>query len=192
MADYCRSMSEILEATNEPQSLFSHPKRDNELRRRLSAHSEEPFRHEGKVEPMPNPPDAETLYNRATQSAKETRKAVVTLSSASLGVFFLALTTKVDPALTDGQRWIVLIALCLMACAISAGLWSASSDARWSYAWGRELENREEDDKEKEAWAKEKDAWHKRKRWGERYSLRAFALGVLVAGIYVALRALGA
>lgn len=135
---------------------------------------------------MRNTPTIETLYDRATESAKETRQAIVTMSSASLGVFFFALTTKVDPVLTFSQRWVVLIALGFMAFSTSAGLWSAWSDARWSYAWGREIENREQDTSR---WEREKDCWHKQKRWGERYSLLTFAIGVLVGAIYIGLRA---
>lgn len=130
-------------------------------------------------------PDPETLFDRATESAKETRQAIVTMSSASLAVFFFALTTNIDPELTTSQRWIVLFDLAVMAFATFAGLWSAWSDARWSYSWGRELENRQQDG---ESWEIEKDIWHERKRWGERYSLLAFSMGVLLAGVYIVLR----
>ncbi len=137
---------------------------------------------------MRNTPTAQKLYDRATESAKETRQAIVTMSSASLGVFFFALTTKADPVLTFSQRWVVLVALCFMAFSTFAGLRSAQSDARWSYAWGREIENRKQD---APGWEREKDYWYKRKLWGERYSLLTFAIGVLVAAIYIALRVFG-
>jgi Kef-type K+ transport system membrane component KefB len=105
-----------------------------------------------------------------------------------LAVFFFALTTKIDPLLTDTQRWVVLLALALMAVSAFAGLWSAWSDARWSYSWGREVENRADD---MSFWEVEKDRWHRRKLWGERWCLGAFVAGILVAAGYVALRAFG-
>ena len=134
---------------------------------------------------MRESPEAKTLFDRATESGKETRQAILTMSSASLAVFFFALTTKIDPELTVAQQWTVLLALLAMAFAVFAGLWSAWSDAHWSYAWAREIEDREQD---AALWKGKKNAWHERKRWGEAYSLFFFAAGVLLAAVYVVLR----
>ena len=147
-----------------------------------------------------NGPSSQLLHNRAAESAKETRQSIVTLSAGSLAVFFLALTSAITPPLSEAQKATVIIALVAMAAAIFAGLWSAYSDAQWSFCWAKEREqiegvassvkertpnssNNATDTDNKRHW------WHKQKRWSEIAALSFFALGVFVASIYIALRA---
>jgi hypothetical protein len=133
-------------------------------------------------------PEPAKLYDRASLSAKETRQAITAMSTGSLALFFLALTTKIEPLLTIPQRLAVLVALALMAIAIFAGLWSAQADARWSYGWGREVEKRRGDTVN---WEEYKDYWHKHKLKGENWCFRSFAAGVFVAAVYIVLRVIG-
>lgn len=86
-------------------------------------------------------PLAQTLHDRAGESARETRNAVITLSAGSLGFFFLSLTSKADPSLSDVEVDAVVVALIGMAMAVFSGMWAAWSDARWSYCWARSVEN---------------------------------------------------
>jgi hypothetical protein len=47
---------------------------------------------------------ADRLHDRAAQSASEKRKVILSVSSGAVGIFFLALTGRVDPAFTPFQR----------------------------------------------------------------------------------------
>src|SRR5688572_2851002 len=131
-------------------------------------------------------PLAQTLHDRAGESARETRQAVITLSAASLGFFFIALTSKADPEFSTPQRSWVLVALLSMALGTFGGLWSAWSDARWSYCWAREVEKYAPGE---EYWKARKVFWHLHKRYSEHAALAAFVCGVLSAAIYTFLRA---
>lgn len=131
-------------------------------------------------------PDSQFFHNRATESAKETRQGIVTMSSASLAVFFLALTSKIEPALNSRQKAFMLVALISMAMATFCGLWSAHSDARWSYCWAKE---RSIPVKPEEKWQEKSKRWHAQKRWSEKAAGIAFAVGVFFSAIYIALRA---
>ncbi len=139
-------------------------------------------------------PSSQLLHNRAAESAKETRQSIITLSAGSLAVFFLALTSKIDPELSQTQKTSVIVALICMALAIFSGLWSAYSDAQWSYFWAKFREDAEcKTDKSNETkttkWTREVDRWHKQKRWSEKASMLFFVAGVLGSSIYIALRA---
>jgi hypothetical protein len=139
-------------------------------------------------------PSSQLLHNRAAESAKETRQSIVTLSAGSLAVFFLALTSKIEPPLSDPQKATVIIALVAMAAAIFAGLWSAYSDAQWSFFWAKERTQVEEMTSQPNIspdtyWRNQKNRWHRHKRWSEKAALISFTLGVFVASIYIALRA---
>jgi len=77
-----------------------------------------------------------------------------------------------------------------MGTAIFAGLWAAFADARWSYSWAKEREEAEVGDVDpKHQWNLQRGKWHKHKSWGEKASMISFALGVLVASIYIVQRA---
>ena len=82
----------------------------------------------------------------------------------------------------------------LLALAIFSGLWSAYSDAQWSYYWAkyREKVERQEsnsNDAENISWSNDVGLWHKQKRWSERAAILFFVTGVLMSSIYIALRA---
>ena len=139
-------------------------------------------------------PSSQLLHNRAAESAKETRQSIITLSAGSLAVFFLALTSKIDPELSLSQKASVIVALICMALAIFSGLWSAYSDAQWSYYWAKFREEAESgtgksSETKSTNWTLEVDRWHKHKRWSEKASILFFVAGVLVSSIYIALRA---
>ena len=135
-------------------------------------------------------PDPQKLHDRAAESAKEMRQIVLALSSGALAVFFLALTTDkaVEPPLRLSEKVILLFSLACMSLAVFASLWSAFVDAQWSYWWGRALEERAEDAQDKKAILVRQDRFHRYKRRGERVLLWAFALGVLLAAVYLASR----
>src|SRR3982751_2576028 len=80
-----------------------------------------PSKHAGKTAPEPA---LQVLHDRAAESARETRQAIINLASASLGVFFLALTVDITPPLSSEQKVLIAIAVIAMAIAVFAGVWS--------------------------------------------------------------------
>lgn len=139
---------------------------------------------------MRKDPDPQKLHDRAAESAKETRQAILGLASGALAVFFLALTSSkgVEPPLNACERVTVLISLASMSVAVLAALWSAFADAQWSYLWARSIEQRPEDAQFRQALADRRDRFHRQKSIGELVVIWAFALGILLAAVYLTLR----
>lgn len=75
-----------------------------------------------------------TLRDRARVSAEELQRISVAIPVASLGVFFIALTQKVEPALTMTERFFLLIAIVGMAVAAFCSIFTWMADARWNRA----------------------------------------------------------
>lgn len=137
-------------------------------------------------------PDAQGLHNRAAASAAETRQSILGLSSGALAVFFLALTTQeIKPPLARIEQLVVLLALVSMATAVFASLWCAFADAQWSYWWARVIENRPKKNETRDELVIRQEYWHRQKRRSEKILAVAFALGILLSGVYVALRIYG-
>lgn len=135
-------------------------------------------------------PDPQKLHDRAAESAKETRQAVLTLSSGALAVFFLALTTDkaVDPPLNPFERWVILFSLTSMALAVVSSLWCAYADAKWSYWWACAIENRDKDAERRRSIESLKDSYHMHKRVSETILRWAFGVGVTLAAVYLFIR----
>ena len=131
-------------------------------------------------------PGAQTLHDRAAESARETRQLVVAMSTGSIGVFFLAISGGGDaPDLSTFQVVVIILAIAQMAMAVFSGLWSAYSDAQWSYSWARAIQAGL-DNEPATAWNAARHRWHGHKRWSERASLGLFATGVITASVYLA------
>lgn len=133
-----------------------------------------------------SPPLPSALHERAATSARETRQAVLTMSSAIIGFFFVAITSKDAAKLYSSEKVFLGTALTTMALTVASALWSAWSDARWAFCWAKVLE---EDAKSGAGgWAKQQDYWHRHKRRSEKAFLFLFVAGILAAVGYVILR----
>jgi hypothetical protein len=62
------------------------------------------------------------LHDRARSSAIELHKLLVSLSTAILTIFFLAVTTEIKPPLTPKQKFFVLFSLIAFGSALFSGL----------------------------------------------------------------------
>ena len=135
-------------------------------------------------------PDLQKLHDRAAESARETRQAILALASGALAVFFLALTSEgeVEPPLRKFERFVMFASLVCMSSAVFAALWSAHADAQWSYSWASELNPPRPDEKTAHQWKADRDRWHRHKRSGERILVWTFALGILFAAVYLVSR----
>ena len=134
-------------------------------------------------------PDPQTLHSRAAESVRETRQLLVAMSTASIGIFFLSLTGEESPPLPPVQKAVVVTALVLMAFATFAGVWSAHSDAQWSYCWAKYIVARRNATARESEWERMRARWYAHKYWSQRASMLFFVLGVLASSVYIALQA---
>lgn len=86
---------------------------------------------------------ADVLHERSRQSAFEYRTLLTSLSTGALAVFFLALTTKIEPELTQLQLMTLSGAVLSMAVTTIAGLYCWHADARRNYFWAKVEEGKQ-------------------------------------------------
>ena len=133
--------------------------------------------------------DATKLYDRAALSAGEYRKTLTTLSSGSLGVFFLAVTTKVEPLLSAFQRKALMVAIFGMALSILLGITAWAADARWAFSSAAAIDPTKVSEAAK--WERQWNRWHVVKRNCDYFLPLTFMTGVIAAVCYVWSRAQG-
>jgi hypothetical protein len=92
---------------------------------------------------------ADELHERARESAFEYRKHLISFSTAALAVFFLALTTKIEPKLTQLQLYTIAGSVLFMAAATVAGLYCWHADATRNYYWAKVEEGKQTPDSPK-------------------------------------------
>src|SRR5262245_46452178 len=86
---------------------------------------------------LQNQVNPQVLYDRSRASGMEMFKLLTQLSTAAVGVFFIALSTNVNPPLSHDQRQSVLLALCFMVCTLLCGVWGIAADAFFYESWAR-------------------------------------------------------
>src|SRR5207249_12061841 len=79
-----------------------------------------------------NPIPAQVLYDRSRTSGIELFKHLSTLATAAVGVFFFALSTKVEPPLNADQRLTIIVALGFMMLTLFCGICGWMADG-WFY-----------------------------------------------------------
>jgi len=128
----------------------------------------------------------QVLHDRARTAAEELHKLLLTLSTGAVGVFFIALTTKIEPSLTELQKACMLGALVLMGVAVAAGIVSWHADAQRNYFWAIALQKGEKEEKQKTF--KMREMYLGRERISTKILITAFSLGMFLSLVYVALR----
>ena len=86
---------------------------------------------------------AYALHERARESAFAYRNFLISLSTATLAFFFLALTTEIESLLSVLQQITLTCAIFSMAISTFSGLYSLHADARRNYHWGKVEEGRQ-------------------------------------------------
>jgi hypothetical protein len=81
------------------------------------------------------------LRERARTSAEELQRVTVAIPVAALGVFFVALTQKVEPALTPTERFFLIVAITGMGVAAFCSIFTWMADAKWNEALAAVKEN---------------------------------------------------
>jgi hypothetical protein len=126
---------------------------------------------------------AQILYDRSGTSGIELFKHLSTLATAAVGVFFFALSTKVEPPLNADQRLTVVIALGFMMLTLFCSICGWMADGWFYESWARQVSGKEPET----SWQTRERANLMRKTfvW---LAIVAFLLGALAAVRYVYLR----
>lgn len=128
------------------------------------------------------------LHDRARKSSQELHKLLLSFSSATLAVYFVALTTKGEASLTFAQTVVSLIGLSSMGIAVFSGLIGLFADMKRNYYRGSALQAK--DGKKKDDLYGLRDLWRTR-QWRSVAALNAFFfIGILASIVYIALRIL--
>lgn len=130
-------------------------------------------------------PTSQDLHNRAFESARETRQLLTTMATGSLGVFFLAMTSK-DPISNPYEKFVLIWSTIAMAFTIFTGVYGAYADAQWSYYWAKQLECEDALDRQRRSDKREK--WHRVKRLTEQAMMYFFVIGIAIACMFIAIK----
>lgn len=128
------------------------------------------------------------LHDRARKSAEELHKLLLTFSTAILAVYFLALTTKVEPELTDIQSIISILGVLLMGVAVTAGLVSLHADTKRNYFRASAIQTKKQDERDKNF--KLRDRWLLLHRRSSAILLGSFLIGISLSIVYMIARIL--
>src|SRR5438552_15044702 len=90
-----------------------------------------------------SPIPAQVLYDRSRTSGIELFKHLSTLATAAVGVFFFALSTKVEPPLNADQRLTIIVALGFMMLTLFCGICGWMADGRFYESWARYVSGKE-------------------------------------------------
>jgi hypothetical protein len=126
------------------------------------------------------------LHDRARKSAEQLHRLLVSLSTGAIAIYFLALTTKTEPALSLSQKVAVLASLLAMASAVLGGIRGWYADARRNYFWACALQAT--DELERRSLFEQRDRWIKKRHINIRILGISFVTGVLGSIVYLILR----
>jgi hypothetical protein len=87
---------------------------------------------------------ADTLHARSREAAAEQRKLIISLATGCLAVYFLALTSKIEPELTKPQTLICFASVIMMTLSVFAGIYAWHADAQRNYYWAKVEEGKQE------------------------------------------------
>lgn len=131
------------------------------------------------------------LHDRARVSTEELVRLLLTLSTAGVGVFFIALTGKSDPPLTPRQEVAVLVALVAMAAATLFGMLSWFADGRRNYLWATALQTKKgKEDGPRDQLFVRRDFWLALARRAYQLLMLLFGVGIVASLYYLVCRVL--
>ncbi|WGL16664.1 hypothetical protein PVT68_18170 [Microbulbifer bruguierae] len=126
------------------------------------------------------------LHDRSRAVGQDLQKLLVSLSTAVLAVFFVTLTTKVEPPLNAYQKLVMLVSLSSMAFAVFAGVIDMYADSRRNFFWASALQA--VDKTRRSAFYKHRDRWLKIERYCAWALTIGFFVGILAALAYMIMR----
>lgn len=132
---------------------------------------------------------ADELHSRSRDSAFEYRKLLTSLSTGALALFFLTLTSKIEPTLTGLQILLLSGAVLSMAMTVFSGLYCWNADAQRNYYWAKVEEGKQKSGgPEFDTLSK---MWRKRLNNATSALRYSFVLGIAFSVIYMVGRILG-
>ena len=126
------------------------------------------------------------LHDRARTAAVELHKLLLSLSTGAVAVFFIAITTKIEPVLTFCQRVCLLLGLLSMGFAVLEGIISWHADSQRNYFWALSLQKEEKEEKKENY--KKRDKYLACERVAANFLVGSFLMGMLFSSVYIALR----
>jgi hypothetical protein len=129
------------------------------------------------------------LHDRSRAAGVELHKLLVSLSTGTLAIYFLALTGEAKPALTSHQKVAAIASILCVAFSATFGILSMYADVRRFYLWASALHTA--DKAEKSAFYKDRDAWLARDRIFAPAMGILFMLGMVSSVLYGVLRVAG-
>jgi hypothetical protein len=131
---------------------------------------------------------AKILHDRARSAGTEYHRLLIALATGVLAVYFLALTSRIEPALSRYERVLAVIALTLMGLAVLAGLIGWFADAMRNYYWALAIDSSERS--ERQRLYRVRDRWLRMLRFGTWSLSTCFVLGIICAVVYMVSRVL--
>lgn len=140
------------------------------------------------------PATSQELHDRASKSTSELRAHIIAMSTGVIAVFFLGLTGAEPLVQSSLEYSLAMSIVLLLSTSILAGLVASHNDAQWSYCWAKcvELQVKEsegtadEQEKTHTYWKDRVEHFHRLKKAGNAVNRWAFAAGMLVAALFLA------
>jgi len=126
---------------------------------------------------------ADRLHQRSREAAAEHRKVLTSMATGSLAVFFVALTTKIEPSLTCMQTVTVSFALGFMATAVFLGVFTWYADAQRNFFWAKVEEGKQKSGGPEFDTLSKK--WRKRLYLADKFLIVAFLFGITSSVLYL-------
>jgi hypothetical protein len=150
---------------------------------------EQPETKQAKTPPALGEGFPQILHDRSRAAGTELHKLLISLSTGTLAIYFLALTGEAKPPLTRNQKFLAITSVACVALAATSGILSMYADVRRFYLWGSALQT--VDKTKRTALYKERDEWITRDRRFAPAMGILFVVGMLTSVIYGTLRILG-
>lgn len=126
------------------------------------------------------------LHDRARKSGEELHKLLVSFSTAILAIYFLALTTKTEPPLTNVQMVMSIIGMTAMGLAVLVGMINLQADTKRNYYRACALQASEQQDRDR--YFQMRDQWLSRQRWTSTLLRAFFTVGIVATVFYLIAR----
>jgi hypothetical protein len=128
------------------------------------------------------------LHDRSRAAGLELHRLLISLSTGTLAIYFLALTGEAKPALTTYQKICAVVSVISVALSAASGIFSLYADVRRYYFWASALQT--PDKALKQQHYRDRDRWVKRDRALIPTMGLLFVSGMLSSLVYGALRVL--
>lgn len=129
------------------------------------------------------------LHDRARRSGEELHKLLLTFSTGILAIYFLALTTKIDPGLTRKQQIVCILGILTMGLAVASGMINLLADTKRNYFRACALQAKVQGDRDR--FFKLRDHWLEWYRRTRVILKATFLAGISLSIAYMIARIMG-